>query len=139
MRQQSSAVGGVLASAGEIITTKVKNGMYEDSEMSCDVKAHLQMNVRVGVLQDLTGKGLRLKGKLQLLDAKKISGNKVLVLREPRLEGLTEYEQIDWPCSAEEIFNIQVSTVAGTTPASVGPAREPTATIEQGFGSPYCT
>lgn len=105
--------------------------MYEDSEMSCDVKAHLQLNVRVGVLQGLTGNGLMLKGKLQLLDAKKFSGNKVLVLREPRLDSLTEYEQIDWSCSAEAICNIiQVSTVAGTTPASVGPAWEPTATIE---------
>ena len=125
-RRQSLAVGGGLASAGEKITTKVKSGTYEDSEVPCDVKEHLQMNVRVGILQDLTGTGLRLKGKLQLLDVKKISGNKVLVLRQPRLEGLSEFEQIDWPCSAEDICNVQVLKVPGT-PSAVGPAWQPAA------------
>ena len=74
--------------------------------MCCDVKEHLLMHVRVGVLQDLAGSGLRAKGKLQLLDVHKIGGNKILVLREPRLRHPTEFPEIDWPCRPEAICNL---------------------------------
>ncbi len=74
--------------------------------MLCDVKEHLQMHVRVGVLEDLTGSGVRIKGKLQLLDVHTISGNKILVLREPRLSHPAQFPEIDWPCSAADICNL---------------------------------
>lgn len=118
VRQLSSAVGGGLASAGEKITTKVARGTYEDVEVSCDVKEHLQMNVRVGVLRDLTGTGVCLRGKLQLLDVKKVSGNKVLVLRQPRLNIPSEYNQIDWPCSPEQICSVPTLAVGATARAT---------------------
>ena len=127
MRQQSSAVGSALPSAREIISTKVETGTYEDSEMSCDISPNMQMKVRVGVLQALTGSGVRLTGKLQLLDVKNISGNKVLVLRQPRLKGPVEYEPIDWPCSAEDVCNIQVAT-ATAAPTNTAPTTVATTT-----------
>lgn len=99
-------MGGPLPAAAEKITTLVAAGTYEDREMCCDVKEHLQMHVRVGILQDLTGGGVRSRGKLQLLDLHKISGNKILILREPRLGHPAEFPEIDWPCGAEEICKL---------------------------------
>ena len=128
VREQFNAVGNPLDSAKEVIKTNVKSGTYEDSEMPCDVKPNLQMKVRVGVVRELTGTGYQ-RGKFQLLDVKNISGNKVLVLRSPRLEGLFEYKEIDWPCSGADICNIQVSTAADTPPSAVGPAWEPPASM----------
>ena len=130
VRQQFHAVGNPLASAEEVTMTEVKSGNYEDSEMPCDVKPNLQMKVRVGVVRKLTGTGDQQRGKFLLLDVKNISGNKVLVLREPRLAGLTKYKEIDWPCSEEDIRNIQVSKVAGTAAATVAPAWGPAAPME---------
>lgn len=106
IRNFSSAVGGALPAAGEKITTIVEAGTYEDCDLSYDVKEHSQMHVRVGVLQDLTGRGLKSRGELQLLDVRKISGNKILVLREPRLSRPAQYEEIDWPCGAEDICKL---------------------------------
>lgn len=105
-RSYTSAVGGALPAAGEKITTIVEAGTYEDCDLSYDVKEHSQMHVRVGVLQDLTRRGLKSTGKLQLLDVRKISGNKILVLREPRLSKPAQYEEIDWPCDAEAICKL---------------------------------
>ncbi len=102
-RNHSSAIGDALPAAGEKITTIVESGTYEDCDLSYDVKEHSQMHVRVGVLLGMTGTGMRSKGKLQLLDVRKISGNKILVLREPRLSRPAQYEEIDWPCGSEEI------------------------------------
>ena len=103
--KHSSALGGSLPAAGETITTIVEPGMYADVELGCDVKEHLQMHVRVGILKDLTGEGVGTTGKLQLLDVRKISGNKILVLRQPRLSRPTPFPAIDWPCGAEDICN----------------------------------
>ena len=105
-RKHSSAVGGALPAAGEKITTIVESGTYEDCDLSFDVKEHSQMHVRVGVLQDLTGTGVKAKGKLQLLDVRKLSGNKILVLREPRLSRPAQYSEIEWPCGSEEICHL---------------------------------
>eukprot|EP00752_Nemacystus_decipiens_P006258 g5643.t1 len=102
MRNYCSTVGGALRDAEEKMTTIVEAGTYEDCDLSYDVREHWQMHVRVGVLQDLTG-GLQSTGKLQLLDVRKISGNTILVLREPRLSRPAQYKEIDWPCSAEKI------------------------------------
>lgn len=82
------------------------NGTYEDCDLSYDVKEHPQMHVRVGVLQDMAGEGTEATGKLQLLDIKKISGNKILVLREPRLKLPAKFRKIDWPCEDEDICKL---------------------------------
>lgn len=105
-RNQSSVAGGTLPAAGEKITQIVEAGTYEDCDLSHDVKEHPQMHVRVGVLMDMIGEGLKSKGKLQLLDVRKISGNKILVLREPRLTRPTEFDEVNWPCGAEEICQL---------------------------------
>ncbi|CAM9472731.1 unnamed protein product [Ectocarpus fasciculatus] len=102
-RDQHSAAGGPLPAASEKITNIVDVGTYEDCDLLCDLKQHLQMNVRVGILSDLTGEGVKLKGKLQLLDLRKISGNKILVLRQPRLSRPSHFDEIDWPCKPEVI------------------------------------
>ena len=85
----------------------VENGAYEDCDLSYDVKEHSQMHVRVGVLMDMTGEGTEAMGKLQLLDVKKISANKILVLRERRLKLPTKFGKIDWPCEDEDICNLK--------------------------------
>eukprot|EP00752_Nemacystus_decipiens_P013425 g11888.t1 len=105
-RRQSAPIGGPRPAAGEKITTLVAAGTYEDREMCCDIKEHLQMHVRVGILLDLSGEGVGARGKLQLLDVHKISGNKILVLREPRLRHPAEFPEIDWPCGAEKICSL---------------------------------
>ena len=103
-REHSSAVGGALPAAWEKMTMVVSCGTYEDCDLSCDVKEHLQMHVRVGVLVGMTGDDeMEATGKLQLLDVRKISGNKILVLRQPRLEKPVQYRKITWPCDAEDI------------------------------------
>lgn len=105
-RHHSSAVGGALPAAGEKFTVLVENGTYEDCDLSYDVKEHAQMHVRVGVLTGMTGQRLELTRKLQLLEVRKISGNKILVLREPHLSRPAKYEEIHWPCSAEDICRL---------------------------------
>ena len=102
-RSHSSAVGGALPAAGENITMVVENGTYEDCDLSYDVKEHSQMHVRVGILMDLTGRGVEARGKLQLLDVRKISANKILVLRERRLQLPTNLGKVDWPCKDQDI------------------------------------
>lgn len=106
-RNHSSAVGGALPAAGENITMLVENGTYEDCDLSFDVKGHSQMHVRVGVLVNMTGEGIEAKGKLQLLDVRKISGNKILVLRERRLKLPAKFGKIDWPCEDEDICKLK--------------------------------
>lgn len=98
MRRQSSASGVALAAAQEPVTTIVRAGGYEDTEAPCDIRAHLQMHVKVGVLRNMDA-----KGSLQLLDLKRMSGNKILVLRQPRLETPSMYPEINWPCTSDQI------------------------------------
>lgn len=105
-RNQSSASGSALLAAQEKITTIVEAGIYEDCDMSYDVKEHTQMHVRIGVLMGLTREETEWRGNLQLLDVRKISGNKILVLREPRLSRPVQYRKIDWPCCAEDICRL---------------------------------
>lgn len=106
MRRQSSASGVALAAAQEPVTTIVRAGGYEDTEPPCDIRAHLQMHVKVGVIRKMEAgtNGNNSKGSLQLLDVKRMSGNKILVLRQPRLETPSMYPEIDWPCTSDEIF-----------------------------------
>lgn len=107
-RNHSSAVGGALPAAGEKITMLVENGTYEDCDLSCDVKQHSQMHVRVGILMDMTGEGIGAqRGTLQLLDLRKVSGNKILVLRERRLRLPIKFGTIDWPCEDEDICSLK--------------------------------
>lgn len=106
-RNLSAVTGCTLPAAGEKITQIVKAGTYEDCDLSHDVKEHPQMHVRVGVLLDTSGKGMALTGMLQLLDVRKISGNKILVLREPRLSKPVQYGKIEWPCDDEAICNLR--------------------------------
>lgn len=104
---QDSAIGMTLPAAEENITTIVKAGTYEDCDLLYDLKEHVQMHVRVGVLMNMTGQGLESTGKLQLLDVKAISANKILVLREARMTCPTKYKKIDWPCGDDEIRSLK--------------------------------
>ena len=105
MRRQSSASGVALAASQEPVTTIVRAGGYEDTEPPCDIRAHLQMHVKVGVIRKMEAgtNGNNAKGSLQLLDLKRMSGNKILVLRQPRLETPSMYPEIGWPCTSDEI------------------------------------
>ncbi|CBN78661.1 conserved unknown protein [Ectocarpus siliculosus] len=105
-RDQHSAAGGATPAAFEKITNIVDVGTYEDCDLLCDLKQHLQMNVRVGILSNLEGVEVELTGRLQLLDSKKISGNKILVLRQLRLSRPSQFRKIDWPCDPEAICKI---------------------------------
>lgn len=87
-------------------TTVVPSGQFEDFEMPCDIKVHKQMRVRVGILQNLTSSGPDAKGKLQLLDERPISGNMILVLRQPRLKAPSEFRKLSWPKEKDKIFQI---------------------------------
>ncbi|CAN0127637.1 unnamed protein product [Scytosiphon promiscuus] len=115
----SSAVGGDRPAAGEEILVVLAAGEYQPCDLACGVKEHLQMHVRIGVLVDMTGEGRKAKGKLQLLDVRKISGNKILVLRQPRLSRPVVFGDIDWPCDTKNILKL-----GGT----VGP-QEPTLAV----------
>lgn len=106
-RNQSSAIGGALPAAGENITVLVENGTYEDCDLSYDVKEHAQMHVRVGILKEMTGEGPEATGMLQLLDVKKISGNKILVLRERRLKLPSKFRKIAWPREDDDICKLK--------------------------------
>eukprot|EP00752_Nemacystus_decipiens_P002890 g2689.t1 len=105
MRTQSSASGISLAAAQEPVTTIVRSGGYEDTEPPCDIRAHLQMHVKVGVIRKMEAgtNGNNGTGSLQLLDLKRMSGNKILVLRQPRLETPSMYPEIEWPCTGKKI------------------------------------
>ncbi|CAN0080015.1 unnamed protein product [Ectocarpus fasciculatus] len=105
-RNQSSATGGDRAAAMEEIPVVLGPGKYTVCDMAYGVKEHPQMHIRIGVLEDMTGVGSKAKGKFQLLDLKKIGGNKVLVLRQPRLTEAIMYEEVDWPCAAKDIREI---------------------------------
>ncbi|CAN0237418.1 unnamed protein product [Scytosiphon promiscuus] len=105
-RSQSSAMGGALSTAREKITAVVEKDTYDDCDLSFDVKEHSQMHVRVGILTDMTGEGTEATGKLKLLDLRKISGNKILVLRERRLKHPSKFGKIDWPCEDEDICKL---------------------------------
>lgn len=113
----SSTTGGALPAAEEKITTLVATGTYEDRDLSYDVREHSQMHVRVGVLHDLVERGLNSTGKLKLLDLLKVSGNKILVLREPRLKLAAQFqEELDWPCSADNICELRQCRTNGAAP-----------------------
>ena len=122
-RNQSSATGGDRAAAFEEIPVVLGSGEYTVCDMAYGVKEHSQMH-RVGVLEDMTGVGSKAKGKFQLLDVRKIGGNKVLVLRQPRLTKAIMYHDIDWPCAAKDIREIS------------GPRKESDGRGENGFWKP---
>ncbi|CAM9675081.1 unnamed protein product [Scytosiphon promiscuus] len=103
---QSSVSGFALSAAREPQTTVVRPGSYHDGELVCDIKAHLQMRVKVGILHGMkagTNGMVNAKGSLQLLDSLPISGYKMLVLRQPRLETPSQYKPVDWPCTGDDI------------------------------------
>lgn len=102
-RNLAPAVGGDRPAAGEGIPAILVPGEYDVCDLACGVKEHSQMHVRVGVLVDMTGDGTEAEGKLQLLDVRKISGNTILVLRQPRLSRPSLFRKIDWPCNAQTI------------------------------------
>lgn len=103
---ERSTQGFSLQAANAPILRKVKAGHYEDLEMPCTFEPHPQMNVRVGVVENLTGSNDRKqRGTLQVLDEELISGNKILVLRPARLGMLCELEELTWPCTAHVIMN----------------------------------
>lgn len=79
-------------------------GEYDACDLACGVKEHRQMHVRIGVLMDETGVGINSRGKLQLLDVRKISGNKILVLRPRRLGKPVAFGNVDWPCDTKDIL-----------------------------------
>eukprot|EP00903_Cladosiphon_okamuranus_P015149 g14007.t2 len=105
-RNYSPATGAALPAAGEVKATLVAAGTYEDRELRCDIKEHWQMHVGVGIFLDMTGRGIRSRGSVQLLDAVKISGNTILVLRGPRLSSAAQFPEVDWPCSAEDFCKL---------------------------------
>lgn len=96
----SSAEGVALPSAQRPVTSIVRAGSYVDCDLTCDIRAHLQMHVKVGVISNLTRCGT---GSLQLLDERRISGNKILVLRTPRLAAPSMYRAMNWPCTSDAI------------------------------------
>lgn len=100
--EAGSAEGVVLPAGKKPITTIVPAGTYQDCEVSCGFKAHQQMNVKVGVLSNLTSNK---QGILQVLDEDRISGNRILVLRPRRLEMPWQFTELSWPCTAEKIMH----------------------------------
>lgn len=109
MRRQSAASGFSLPSALEPKTRLVRPGGYEDILMTCDIKAHLQMNVKVGAVLNMTegANGMMgATGTLQLLDLMPVCGNIMLVLRQPRLETPCINDAVGWPGTSDEICAI---------------------------------
>lgn len=102
-RTRSDVRGDHLPPFQEPITTVVPSGTFVDYEISCDIKTHKQMHVRVGVLKDLYSSDIDATGKLQLLDDKPVSGNMILVLRQPRLRTPSQFPSIPWPCDNDSI------------------------------------
>lgn len=101
-RATASAMEGVsLAAGGEAITTIVPAGTYQDIEMPCGLRAHPQMNVKVGVIKNLVDN----RGTLQVLDQDRISGNRILVLRPKRLTMPCHFGELPWPSKPHEIMH----------------------------------
>lgn len=75
--------------------------------MPCDLRVHQQMNVRVGVLGNITTTNGRSRaGTLQILSEELLSRNKMLVLQPKRLELPCEFEHpLPWPCNPWVIMN----------------------------------
>ena len=102
---ESSTQGHSLPAAGRPIMKIIRAGTYEDCEIPCGLSVHPQMNVRVGVIENLTGTNVRKStGTLQVLDEDLISGNKILVLRPLRLEMPCGVSELQWPCTAMDIM-----------------------------------
>lgn len=99
-------MGSDRPAAGEELLVVLAAGEYDACDLACDVKEHPQMHVRVGVLVDMTAEGMKAKGKLRLLDVRKISGNKILVLRQPRLSRPVVFQDVDWPCDTKDILQL---------------------------------
>lgn len=97
----SSAEGVSLAAGRDPITTIVPAGTYQDMEMPCGLRTHPQMNVKVGVIKDLVGN----RGRLQILDQDRISGNRILVLRPKRLTMPCHFDELPWPSKPDEIMH----------------------------------
>ena len=104
--RRSNVKGRHLPAFPHSTTTVVASGQFEDFEMPCDIKVHKQMHVRVGVLQNLTSSEPDAKGTLQLLDDRRMSGNMILVLRQPRLEAPSEFRKLSWPEEKGKIFQV---------------------------------
>ena len=100
---ESLAEGCSLPAARRPITKTVRAGTYQDCEMPCGLSAHPQMNVRVGVIQNIRDDNN--SGTLQILDEDLISGNRILVLRPVRLEMLNQFSKMPWPSTALAIMN----------------------------------
>ena len=113
-RTRSEASGSHLPSFQEPITTVVPSGTFVDYEISCDITIHKQMHVWVGVLKDLHSSDIGATGKLQLLDDKPVSGNMVLVLRQPRLSTPSQLPSIPWPCDNESIIYAKAQSTSRT-------------------------
>lgn len=98
---ESSAEGFSLPGGKEPITTIVPAGTYQDIEMPCGLRAHPQMNVKVGVIRNLMGN----RGTLQVLDQDRISGNRILVLRPKRLTMPCSFDELPWPSKPDVIMD----------------------------------
>lgn len=111
-------VGGTIGGRGQLevacshlpsfedpITAVIPSGTYKDTDLPYDTKAHQQMRVRVGVLKDLSSDEADANGTLQLLDEMLVSGNTILVLRQPALHMRSQFSKIPWPCDAKTIKN----------------------------------
>lgn len=103
----SSAEGVALDVAKRPILKIIAAGDYDDCAMLCDLSAHPQMNVKVGVIENLEEKTnvRHSKGTLQVLDEEPIGGNIILVLQPKRLVMPSIYPELPWPCKPIVIMN----------------------------------
>lgn len=106
-RKRSEVRGSHLSGFQNPITTVVDSGTFVDFELPCDIKAHQQMHVKVGVIEEVVSdqSDAPKQLQLQLLDKKPVSGNKILVLRQPRLRTTSQFLPIPWPSKDETIRN----------------------------------
>ncbi|CAB1106731.1 unnamed protein product [Ectocarpus sp. CCAP 1310/34] len=105
--QGSSVEGAALDVAKRPITKIVAAGDYDDCEVLCDLGVHLQMNVKIGVIENLEAKDnvRHSKGTLQVLDVEAMGGNRILVLRPKRLRMPCSFPVLPWPSTPWVIMN----------------------------------
>lgn len=113
---RATAVGGdrptALPTAGDGILVALAPGEYQTCDLACRVEDHpLPMRVTVGIVVNMAGEGMEATGKLRLLGVREISGNKILVLRQPRLSRPVMIGEIDWPCETRDIIELDRTTV----------------------------
>eukprot|EP00752_Nemacystus_decipiens_P001624 g1581.t1 len=112
----SSAAAGVIGVGGgetpELARSATVIEVPPNSRIDKDFPPRVELHVCVGVLSDTVAQPApaptspAFTRTLQMLDVGTISGNKELVLRQPRLSKPFHFRAVNWPCTPDDILQV---------------------------------